>query len=623
MIIYSGTLGQFDKEVMEGGIADLIEQCLISHGLGGKGEAEYRSWSNSLRCVRDALTYENKIDRRLRVAVEFQIPQTSKRVDFIVSGLGKDVKSKHAVIVELKQWDHVNPTDMENVVETFVAGAERRLAHPSYQAYSYAQTIRAFNLDAEDIELSPCAYLHNLQPRSAGGIWNERYRQILSLAPAFIANQVLGLRDFVRSKISFPDNGETIKAIDSGRIGPTRSLQEAITEMMEGNQAFYLLDEQKVAYETILDYVNGSRGKTTIVVEGGPGTGKSVIAVNLLAKLIREGKTTAYVSKNAAPRNVYAKELAGGHYTKGYVNTLFKGSGAFVDCPPDAYSVLLVDEAHRLGLKSGLFQNQGENQMKEIIRSSKVSVFFIDERQRISSKDYGSIKAIEEAAKEENSRLVMGDDLKLVSQFRCNGSDAYLSFVDSFLDGKAKIPDDLDFDFRLYMDPSRMRDDLRKLNDIDNRSRILAGYTYDWVSKKGGRNAPYDIVLPGGFKARWNLGSTSTWAIDKDSFEEVGCIHTSQGLEFNYVGVIIGKDMRLEGNRIVNDPKKRAKTDQSLKGIAKHGGEEAAQQIIRNTYMTLLTRGQKGCFLYIEDPSLRESLKSALLDSGHPDKVIG
>lgn len=622
MIIYSGTLGQFDQEVMEGGIADLIEQCLISHGLGGKGEAEYRSWSNSLRCVRDALTYENKIDRRLRVAVEFQIPQTSKRVDFIVSGLGKDVKSKRAVIVELKQWDHVNPTDMENVVETFVAGAERRLAHPSYQAYSYAQTIRAFNLDAEDIELSPCAFLHNLQPRSAGGIWNERYRQILSLAPAFIANQALGLRDFVRSKISFPDGGETIKAIDSGRIGPTRSLQEAITEMMEGNQAFYLLDEQKVAYETILDYVNGSRGKTTIVVEGGPGTGKSVIAVNLLAKLIREGKTTAYVSKNAAPRNVYAKELAGGHYTKGYVNTLFKGSGAFVDCPPDAYSVLLVDEAHRLGLKSGLFQNKGENQMREIIHASRVSVFFIDERQRISSKDYGSIAAIEQAAAKENSHIVKGDDLKLLSQFRCNGSDAYLSFVDSFLDGKNAIPEDLDFDFRLYTDPCRMRKDLRLLNEADNRSRMLSGYTFDWISKAGGRNAPYDIVLSGGFKARWNLGSTQTWAIDPDSFEEVGCIHTSQGLEFSYVGVIIGLDMHMDEGKLVYDPKKRAKTDQSLKGIASHGGEAAAMGIIRNTYRTLLTRGQKGCFVYIQDPALREKLKSALIRSGHADRIF-
>lgn len=622
MIIYSGTLGQFDKEVMEGGIADLIEQCLIAHGLGGKGEAEYRSWNNSLRCIRDALTYENKIDRRLRVAVEFQIPQTSKRVDFIVSGLGRDVKTKNAVIVELKQWDHVEATDMENVVETFVGGANRHMAHPSYQAYSYCQTIKAFNLDAEDIELSPCAYLHNLQPREAAGIWNPKYRPILDLSPSFIANQAIGLRDFIRSKIWFPDQGETIEAIDSGRIGPTKSLQEAVGEMMEGNQAFYLLDEQKVAYETILDYVERVKGKTTIIVEGGPGTGKSVIAINLLARLIKEGKTTAYVSKNAAPRSVYAKELSGGHYTKGYVNTLFKGSGSFVDCHENAYSALLVDEAHRLGLKSGLFQNKGENQMREIIHASRVSVFFIDERQRISSKDYGSIAAIEEGAAKENSHIVKGDGLKLLSQFRCNGSDAYLSFVDSFLDGKNAIPEDLDFDFRLYTDPCRMRKDLRLLNEADNRSRMLSGYTFDWISKAGGRNAPYDIVLSGGFKARWNLGSTQTWAIDPDSFEEVGCIHTSQGLEFSYVGVIIGLDMHMDEGKLVYDPKKRAKTDQSLKGIASHGGEAAAMGIIRNTYRTLLTRGQKGCFVYIQDPALREKLKSALIRSGHADRIF-
>lgn len=133
---------------------------------------------------------------------------------------------------------------------------------------------------------------------------------------------------------------------------------------------------------------------------------------------------------------------------------------------------------------------------------------------------------------------------------------------------------------------------------------MIAGYCYDWVTKNDNDPDLYDIVLENDFKAKWNFNNTNTWAIDEDSFEQVGCIHTAQGLEFDYCGIIIGKDLILKDNRVVTDYTKRAKTDRSLWGIKTTKNYALADRIIKNTYKTLMSRGQKGCYVYCEDKKL-------------------
>jgi DUF2075 family protein len=148
---------------------------------------------------------------------------------------------------------------------------------------------------------------------------------------------------------------------------------------------------------------------------------------------------------------------------------------------------------------------------------------------------------------------------------------------------------------------------------------MVAGYCWNWIKEGKVKSDVHDVVIPEyNFGMSWNLASSNTWAIDKESVNEIGCIHTCQGLEFDYVGVIIGDDLRYENDHIVTDYSKRAKTDQSLRGIkkfAKKNPEEAqrrADEIIKNTYRTLLTRGQKGCFIYCTDPNLSAYLKKRL-----------
>ena len=299
-----------------------------------------------------------------------------------------------------------------------------------------------------------------------------------------------------------------------------------------------MIDEQKVAYEMAMDMARESYiddKKRVLIVEGGPGTGKSVVAINLLVDLLNDEMVALYVTKNSAPRNVFYKKLRGREYTQSYIKELFKGSGSFTTSKTNDFDAIIVDEAHRLNKKSGLFGNLGENQVKEIINASKFSVFFIDKHQKISLKDYGSIEAIEHYAKELGADI---KKIKLESQFRCNGSDGYLSWLDDVLeleDTANYNGFNFDYDIKVIDDVNELKNIIFEKNKEKNNARLLAGYCWNW-KKEGKNNTDIHDIEIGDFSMSWNLGSSDTWAIDEDSVNEIGCIHTSQGLEFDYVG---------------------------------------------------------------------------------------
>lgn len=620
MIVYTNTIEKFSFDVDNGIIAEKIEEQLRKAGFYHNNPSEFRSWENSLMYMKNVL-YTPEINQDLNIAIEYNIPNTSKRVDFIITGTNEYDEPK-VVIVELKQWEKALKTDKEDLVTTYIGGAERPVTHPSYQAYSYAKTIENFNsyVYEKNIELIPSAYLHNYRDEYRDQLINSQYDNIVKKAPLFLRRDVNDLRNFISKHVKNSDKGKLLYQIDHGKIKPSKPLQDAISSMLKGNEEFYMIDEQKVVFSTISKIVDESLfndEKHTIIIEGGPGTGKSVIAINLLAKY--RDRLVNYVTKNSAPRNVFFELLRKDKYKLNYIKNLFKGSGSYVDTKENEFDLLLVDEAHRLNEKSGFFSHLGENQIKEIIRSSKVSVFFIDEDQVVTLKDFGSVEEIKKQAKLAGSKIIHGDDYKLVSQFRCNGSDGYLAFLDDLL-GIRKTANydgfEMDYDIRLYESPSKLKEDLREKNKINNKSRIIAGYTYDWISKNKENHDEFDIILEDGFKAQWNFNNTQTWAIDENSFDQVGCIHTSQGLEFDYVGVIIGKDLIFDGNEVITNYEARASTDRSLWGMKTHNLYHKADRIIRNTYKTLLSRGQKGCYIYCEDKKLGEYIKERLSKIG-------
>ena len=621
MIIYDGLKSDFMNSVQNDTIADQIEDSILKKMGRHTNDSEFNSWVNSLSRMYMVMN-DPEIPDDAGVAIEYNIPQTAKRVDFMISGYSDDHKPG-LVIVELKQWSKLEKVDRsETSVETYTGGADRIVVHPSYQAWSYAQFIADYNTFVQDkqVQLRPCAYLHNYKRQADDPLDADQYHLIEEEAPAFTKGQAAQLRSFIKKTIRRGDGKEVLYQVDHGRIRPSKSLQDAIASMIKGNREFTLIDEQQVAYERILHFAlqcQKDHKKRTIICTGGPGTGKSVIAVRLLAELTRKGQLVQYVSKNSAPRQVYAAKLAG-DMRKARIDNMFRGSGSYVDAASNICQTLLVDEAHRLNAKSGMFHNQGENQIKEIIHAATCSVFFIDESQRVTMDDIGSIEMIRHYADLEGSQVTQ---MELLSQFRCNGSDGYIAWVDDVLDIRQTANynlEGLDFDFRVCDTPREMQELIVEKNKIANKSRILAGYCWNWPKEKRKDPNYHDITI-GDWGISWNLDDGQAFAIDPDSVAEAGCIHTTQGLEFDYVGVIIGDDLRYENGKIVTDFTKRAATDQSTRGLKKmlktdpSAALARADEIIKNTYRTLLTRGMKGCNVYCTDKGLQQYLKDRLV----------
>lgn len=619
MIIFEATKKEFHSNVRYMYIADKIEEEFKEKMGYRPSPSEKDSWEKSMRFM-DTVIMDSQIPDNAGIAIEFRIPYTSKRVDFIISGRDDEDRNT-AVIVELKQWEKAEiVSGKDAIVRTYLGGAIREVSHPSYQAWSYATHIEDYNENVQNKEvlIKPCAYLHNYQKQEPDAITSPIYDYYTEKAPAFTKHDGPILSDFIRKSIRKGDDGETLLLIENGKLRPSKSLQDALLNMLQGNEEFIMIDDQKVVFEDAVKSARDSKvdeKKRVLVVIGGPGTGKSVVAINLLVRLINEDMLCCYVSKNAAPRNVYAAKLSG-EIRKTRINNLFTGSGSFIDVERNYFDALIVDESHRLNEKSGLFGNMGENQIKEIIEAAKFSIFFIDESQRIHINDIGSVEEILRWAGELGAEAEI---LELQSQFRCNGSDGYIAWLDDVLEIRRTANDlgfDLDYDFQIFDDINEMRQRIEEKNRINNKARILAGYCWNWESKKNPK--AYDLSLPDqDFYMQWNFINSVTYAIDPDSVNQVGCIHTSQGLEFDYVGIIIGDDLRYEDG-IITDFTKRAKTDKSLKGIKtiasknRERADQIADEIIKNTYRTLLTRGQKGCYVYCTDDNLREYLKDRL-----------
>ena len=616
MIVYQELKGTFKDDVINNVIEDKILSAFEAKLKRTTNKNEIASWKNSMMYMHNVLL-DDAIPDDCGVAIEYSIPMTSKRVDFILSGRGPE-NDGMAIIIELKQWSEATKTSKDGIVISYVGGGERELSHPSYQAWTYAAILRDFNANVydQDINLYPCAFLHNY-PRVKDILNDGFYSEYTAKAPVFLKEDVSKLRDFIKQYVKHGDGGDTLYQIDSGKIRPSKSLADKLSSLLKGNQEFLMIDDQKVVYETALEHARKDDQKNVIIVDGGPGTGKTVVAINLLVQLINEQKNAQYVTKNAAPRTVYEAKLVG-DFKKSHISNLFKGSGSYTETEDNTFDALIIDEAHRLNEKSGLFQNKGENQVKELIKAARTSIFFIDENQRVSLKDIGEKEEIRKWAEDAGATVT---SLALESQFRCNGSDGYLAWLDNTLEIRdtANIDlHDIDYDFRVVRSPDELAELIYEKNKANNKARMVAGYCWNWASKKTPQ--AYDISFDGyDFNKRWNLSDDGMlWILKENSVNEVGCIHTCQGLEVDYVGVIIGEDMRFNGESIITDVTQRASQDSTVRGYKKYLKENPEygplniELIIKNTYRTLMTRGMKGCFVYCVDEQLADHLESRL-----------
>ena len=633
MIVYQKNKAEFLDDVFKRDIEAVILDEYTARTGSRVGLAEVRAWKESLLSIAKVLN-DDEIPGDSGVAIEYHIPNTSKRIDFLLSG--KNAKQgDNLLIIELKQWSSVKKTEKDGVVVARFAGGESEVSHPSYQAWSYASLLNNFNEAVYDggIQLQPCAYLHNYAADDV--ISHPFYGEHLRRAPVFLKGDAERgrLQDFIRRHVKHGDKSAVIFRIEGGRIRPSKALADSLSGMIKGNQEFVLIDDQKVVFENALALVRkaSSKSKQVLIIEGGPGTGKSVVAINLLVSLTAKRLVTKYVTKNAAPRAVFHSKLTG-TLRRTEITNFFVGSGAFTDSKKDEFDALVVDEAHRLNEKSGIYANLGENQIKELVSAAKCSIFFIDEDQRVTFKDIGQKGEIQRWAKKLGAKVTQ---LELASQFRCNGSNGYLAWLDDSLQVRPTANEKLDvseFDFRVFDSPEVLRKQIVEKNRENNKARMVAGYCWDWKSRRD--SDALDVTIPEhGFAMQWNLTSDGgLWILAEDSVNQIGCIHTCQGLEVDYIGVVVGPDLVVRDGKVMTLPAKRSKHDKSLSGLKKvlkskrpeevKEAERRADAIIKNTYRTLMTRGMKGCYVYFTDKETATYFKARLFDSGKGKKPV-
>ncbi|AOZ50516.1 DUF2075 domain-containing protein [Chromobacterium vaccinii] len=599
-------------------IEDLLEARYQS--IVGKRvtDREKQSWKNSLQEMARVLK-DDRIPNNTGIGIELFAPQSMSRIDFTLSGFDKHGQ-KTVIIIELKQWSAITLTDKDAVVRTLLGGGLNETLHPSYQAWSYATLFEGFNeaVASGEIRVIPCAFLHNY-PESDNTILDARFKEYLDQAPLFrkgLAEREK-FQDFLSQHIYQGDSQAVLQQLICSRIGASKALADALAKLMKGNREFALINDQKLVFENIREIACAAApGKhKVVIVEGGPGTGKTLVAINLLVKLLQTGLAIKYVSKNAAPRHVYKAKLTGS-VKQARFNSLFAGTDNFHEMEPNTFDLLLVDEAHRLTEKSGMFNNKGENQMKELINASKCTVFFIDEDQCVTFRDIGSKEQIRQWAIAKGAEV---HEFELTSQFRCSGSDGYMAWLDHVLDIRETANTRLDnknYTFKVFDTPEEMHAAVAQRNS-NNRARVVAGYCWPWNSKTD--TSQMDIVIGKNYQRQWNLASNSmVWIIAPDSIEQVGCIHTCQGLEVDYIGVIIGSDLIIRDGKVITDATQRSSMDQTIRGyktqMKSQPQETAAKadRIIKNTYRTLMSRGLKGCFLYCTDKETAAYFRSKL-----------
>ena len=613
MILFSCLKKEFIEAINYGVISNRVYYA-YKQKMGKKTKlSQIKSWANNLPFMKDILI---DLPDDVGITIEYGIPLTSKMVDVIISGYDEN-KKPVIILVELKQWEYVyDVRDRDAVVKTLIGSKEINSLHPSYQVLSYKELMQNYNvnIDINKVNIIPLVYLHNYDLRSDDDILNKKFAPYYKKALMFGKNDIDELKSYIHDNIKFGDNLEVMQMIDNSEIKPTKKLLDVIGNVLETKKEFLLLDEQKVIMEEISKYAYMSftdNKKRVMIIKGGPGTGKSVLAINALGELLSIGLMGAYVSKNMAPRAVYKTMVLNGD-KKISINELFKGSGFFFRDKCNKYDFLLIDEAHRLQEKSGLHNNIGENQIKEIINAARLSVFFVDEKQIVTLKDIGRIANIKDWAKFYEAQVI---EMELNSQFRCNGSDNYLDFIDKLLYNKRE-KNSFNFDFQVMDSPH----DLRKLiidKNTNNNARLVAGFCWTRNGKNADNQDYLDIKIDD-FGMSWNLKHGEPFAIRKNAINEIGCIHNVQGLEFDYIGVIIGPDLKYREGKIITDCKERASTEKSLYGLYvlmkkdKTYYQNLADTIIRNTYRVLLTRGIKGCYVYSVDKELQKYLKKII-----------
>jgi DUF2075 family protein len=620
MRLYSGNSKQFVQDSILNQIAEKLKNAFFIYYRYNPSPNEINSWKNSLRATAQVLQYANLMDNG--ILLEYQLPLSSKRLDCMICG--KDQENKeNAVIIELKQWDKCSASECVNEVMTYVGGGIREVLHPSAQVDRYKTYLKdchtAFYED-NPINLYSCSYLHNYNYYETDVLYDEKFKDLLNESPLFTGDHVQELSDYLIEKLDGGEGEEVLQKIEESKYRPSKKLMQHVSGVIKGKSEYILLDEQLIVYDKVFASAHKAfhdKQKSVIIVKGGPGTGKSVIAINLMADLLKKDYNAHYSTGSKA----FTETLRAIIGLRG--SSQFKYFNSYANAEYNAVDVLICDEAHRIRKTSNNMYTPAAKrselaQLEEIVKAAKVTVFFIDDDQVVRPDEIGSVAYIKEYAEKAKCRLF---EFELEAQFRCNGSDGFVNWINNTLGVKRTanvIWDNQEaFDFQIFSSPENLESAIRNKLVDGNTARLTAGFCWAWSQpnpdgtlindvKIGDFNRPWN-AKPDAKKLAINIPKAPLWAYDPNGINQIGCVYTAQGFEFDYVGVIWGKDLiyNLDASEWQADNK------QSYDTTVKRSKDKFID-LVKNTYRVLLSRGMKGCYVYFEDKDTERFFRSRI-----------
>lgn len=555
------------------------------------------------------------------VIIEYQLPQSSRRLDCMICGRN-DAGKDSAVIIELKQWDKCMPADGENEVITYVGGAQREILHPSVQVGQYCaylgDTHTAFYEGPDPVSLDACCYLHNYPRDSTDVLFHDKFADVIQRSPLFTMDDAPQLETYLAERTSGGDGLTVLKRVEESRYRPSKKLMDHVGNVVKGKSEYVLLDEQLVVYDKIFAIVKEGfhdKSKTVLIVKGGPGTGKSVIAINVMADLLLNGYNAQYATGSRAFTGTLKKALGS------RASPQLKFFNSYGKAEYNSIDVLVADEAHRIRETSvsrytPKAERSGISQIEELIRASKVAVFFIDDNQIVRPKEIGSTGYIKENAERGGCRVF---EYELEAQFRCAGSDAFVNWVNNTLGiertANALWEADAEFDFEILDSPESVEKAIFEKAAQGYTARMTAGFCWEWSDPRPDGTLESDVVI-GDYRRPWNAKSNSgrlakgipkevTWAYESGGLHQVGCVYTAQGFEFDYVGVIFGRDLVYDLDQQTWTGVREESYDTEVKR-----SRTMFTELVKNTYRVLLTRGMKGCYVCFLDKDTERFVKS-------------
>jgi len=620
MKLYSGSSKQFIGDTVRNQIAEKLNDAFFHYYRYHPSPGEKRSWNNSLGRMSDLIQYAELLDHG--IILEFQLPQSSKRLDFLICGKD-ELHRDNTVIVELKQWDKCEESEGANEVLTYVGGAKRDILHPSAQVGQYEMYLRDTHTafyDDNPIILDACSYLHNYYKLKKDVLFSEKFEPILRRNPLFTADDVDIFIPYLQNRLCVGEGLGILKKIEESEYRPSKKLMDHVGNIIKNKSEYILLDDQLIVYDKVISEVKKGfhcKNKTVIIIRGGPGTGKSVIALNLMADLLLSGYNAHYATGSKA----FTETLRNIIGSRGSVQFKYFNSYTNSDC--NEIDVLICDEAHRIREKSATRYTPANKrsdlqQIEELINVSKVSVFFIDDKQVVRPNEIGSVDHIKKNAEKNKCNFF---EYKLDVQFRCGGSEGFVNWIENTLgiQRTANVIWDFneEFDFRIFESPQDLEDAIRAKVNSGHTGRLTAGFCWNWSKPDVNGYLVSDVVI-GDYERPWNakpesrrlaekIPKASLWAYDPKGIDQVGCIYSSQGFEFDYVGVIFGNDLvyRFDEKRWIAKPENSADT------VVKRSRGKLID-LLKNTYRVLLTRGMKGCYVYFMDKETKDFVNSRI-----------